>query len=388
MGNSCITSTYNKNGFFPGGGMPDSSFYRFWKSDRCSTPVSELNRKGSSGNNGDGDGADDDDDDDVEKDESEGDRAGAKNKHKSKSKDGAAIAPVSPRKPPDTISIAKTSQSKNNADAAAATATKPPLLTPRNIQEDHAAKHGNGPCTPRPVKSLTASVLGRQTENLKDLYVLGRKLGQGQFGTTFFCTEKSTGKEFACKSIAKRKLICQEDVDDVVREIRIMHHLSGHPNIVTIKGAYEDLFSVHLVMELCAGGELFNRIVQKGHYSERKAAELTRTIVGVVQACHSLGVMHRDLKPENFLFYDKEEDSPLKTIDFGLSVFFKPGTCLCIHVCTCVCTYKCMHVGMCVCVFMYVCNVVSKLDFRLLVFLNLDISFSYLFMYLHCSPKK
>jgi calcium-dependent protein kinase len=79
-------------------------------------------------------------------------------------------------------------------------------------------------------------------------------------------------------------------------------------------------------MELCAGGELFDRIIQRGHYSERKAAELTRIIVGVVEACHSLGVMHRDLKPENFLFVGNDEESPLKTIDFGLSMFFRPGT--------------------------------------------------------------
>ncbi|KAI5071543.1 hypothetical protein GOP47_0013794 [Adiantum capillus-veneris] len=122
------------------------------------------------------------------------------------------------------------------------------------------------------------------------------QLGQGQFGTTFLCIEKSTGKEFACKSIAKRKLISQEDVDDVRREIQIMHHLSEHPNVVTIKGAYEDITSVHLVMELCAGGELFDRIIQRGHYSERKAAYLT-----------------------------KNEDAALKTTDFGLSVFFHPG---------------------------------------------------------------
>ncbi|CAM6030598.1 unnamed protein product, partial [Sphagnum balticum] len=176
-----------------------------------------------------------------------------------------------------------------------------------------------------PGQSFTASVLQRQTENLRDLYTLGRKLGQGQFGVTYLCVEKSTGKEFACKSIAKRKLISVEDVEDVRRELHIMHHLSGHPNIVNIKGAYEDVTSVHLVMELCAGGELFDRIIQRGHYSEAKAAELTRTIVGVVEACHSLGVMHRDLKPENFLFSNHSEDAALKTTDFGLSVFFKPG---------------------------------------------------------------
>lgn len=169
------------------------------------------------------------------------------------------------------------------------------------------------------------SVLGRKTENLKDIYSVGRKLGQGQFGTTFLCVDKKTGKEFACKTIAKRKLTTPEDVEDVRREIQIMHHLSGHPNVIQIVGAYEDAVAVHVVMEICAGGELFDRIIQRGHYTERKAAELARIIVGVIEACHSLGVMHRDLKPENFLFVNGDEEAALKTIDFGLSVFFKPG---------------------------------------------------------------
>ncbi|KAH0724310.1 hypothetical protein KY284_000175 [Solanum tuberosum] len=169
------------------------------------------------------------------------------------------------------------------------------------------------------------SVLGRKTGNLKEICSLGRKLGQGQFGTTYLCVDKVHGKELACKSIAKRKLNTEEDVEDVRREIQIMHHLAGHPSVVQIVGAYEDAVEVHVVMELCAGGELFDRILQRGHYSEKKAAELARVIVGVVEACHSMGVMHRDLKPENFLFINQDEDSPLKTIDFGLSVFFKPG---------------------------------------------------------------
>ncbi|OEL35036.1 Calcium-dependent protein kinase 4 [Dichanthelium oligosanthes] len=171
---------------------------------------------------------------------------------------------------------------------------------------------------------LVGSVLKRKTENLKDKYSLGRRLGQGQFGTTYLCVERSTGKEFACKSILKRKLVTDDDVEDVRREIQIMYHLAGHPNVISIRGAYEDAVAVHLVMELCAGGELFDRIVQRGHYTERKAAELARVIVGVVEVCHSMGVMHRDLKPENFLFVDQKEEAALKTIDFGLSIFFRP----------------------------------------------------------------
>ncbi|WJX11371.1 Calcium-dependent protein kinase 25 [Trifolium repens] len=171
----------------------------------------------------------------------------------------------------------------------------------------------------------TNSVLQRKTVSLREFYNLGPKLGQGQFGTTFLCVEKATGKEYACKSIMKRKLLTEEDVEDVRREIQIMHHLAGSPNVISIKEASEDAVAVHVVMELCSGGELFDRIVERGHYTERKAAKLARTIVGVIQSCHSLGVMHRDLKPENFLFVNQQEDSPLKAIDFGLSAFFKPG---------------------------------------------------------------
>ncbi|ONM27914.1 Calcium-dependent protein kinase 20 [Zea mays] len=195
-----------------------------------------------------------------------------------------------------------------------------------------APPNPNGKPKPKPkvkrVQSaglLAGSVLKRDSERLKDVYTLGKKLGQGQFGTTYQCVEKATGKHFACKSIAKRKLVTDEDVEDVRREIQIMHHLAGHPNVVSIVGAYEDAVAVHLVMELCAGGELFDRIIQRGHYSEKAAAQLARVIIGVVEACHSLGVMHRDLKPENFLFVNQKEDAPLKAIDFGLSIFFKPG---------------------------------------------------------------
>ncbi|CAI7860111.1 unnamed protein product [Closterium sp. NIES-53] len=176
-----------------------------------------------------------------------------------------------------------------------------------------------------PGHAIHGSVLGRRTEQLESLFKLGKKLGQGQFGVTFLCTEKATGKEYACKTIAKKKLISREDVEDVKREVAIMHHLAGHGNIVCIKGAYEDHLNVHIVMELCTGGELFERIIKKGHYSERQAAELTRTIAKVIEACHSLGVIHRDLKPENFLFASKSETADLKATDFGLSYFFKPG---------------------------------------------------------------
>ncbi|KAK1587101.1 hypothetical protein Q3G72_009540 [Acer saccharum] len=168
-------------------------------------------------------------------------------------------------------------------------------------------------------------VLGRPMEDVRSTYIFGRELGRGQFGVTYLVTHKETKQQFACKSIATRKLINRDDIEDVRREVQIMHHLTGHRNIVELKAAYEDRHSVNLNMELCAGGELFDRIIAKGHYSERAAANLCRQMVTVVHYCHSMGVMHRDLKPENFLLLSADEDSPLKAMDFRLSVFFGPG---------------------------------------------------------------
>lgn len=175
------------------------------------------------------------------------------------------------------------------------------------------------------IPSQSDTILGKPYEDVKRYYTLGKELGRGQFGVTYLCTENSTGMKYACKSISKRKLITRSDRDDIRREIQLMQHMSGQPNIVEFKGAYEDKQSVHLVMELCAGGELFDRIISKGHYSERAAASIIRQIVNVVHVCHFMGVMHRDLKPENFLLSSKLDTSLLKATDFGLSVFIEEG---------------------------------------------------------------
>ncbi|KAJ8754660.1 hypothetical protein K2173_010751 [Erythroxylum novogranatense] len=179
---------------------------------------------------------------------------------------------------------------------------------------------------PSPKPAIKAdTILGKPHEDVKLFYTMGKELGRGQFGVTYLCTENSTGKQYACKSISKRKLVTKNDKEDMKREIAIMQHLSGQPNIVEFKGAYEDKQSVHLVMELCAGGELFDRIIAEGHYSEKEAAEICRSIVNVVHICHFMGVMHRDLKPENFLLSSKEPNALLKATDFGLSVFIEEG---------------------------------------------------------------
>lgn len=100
---------------------------------------------------------------------------------------------------------------------------------------------------------------------------------------------------------------------------KIVENVSPHPNVIDLFDVYEDQNSVHLVLELCSGGELFDRIVAQERYSEAAAAAVVRQIARGLMALHQANIVHRDLKPENCLFLNKSEDSPLKIMDFGLS---------------------------------------------------------------------
>ncbi|ONM60069.1 CDPK-related kinase 1 [Zea mays] len=160
-------------------------------------------------------------------------------------------------------------------------------------------------------------------------YDLGEEIGRGHFGYT--CSAKAKkgehkGQDVAVKVIPKAKMTTAIAIEDVRREVRILSSLTGHSNLVQFYDAFEDEDNVYIVMELCKGGELLDRILARGgKYSEEDAKVVMVQILGVVSFCHLQGVVHRDLKPENFLFSSKDENSPLKVIDFGLSDFVKPG---------------------------------------------------------------
>mmetsp|Transcript_6281 Transcript_6281/g.6167 ORF Transcript_6281/g.6167 Transcript_6281/m.6167 type:complete len:132 (+) Transcript_6281:219-614(+) len=108
-----------------------------------------------------------------------------------------------------------------------------------------------------------------------------------------------------------------------------------HPNIVKLFETFEDSRFIYLPMELCEGGELFDRIINEGHFSEKKASFTFLFMLSAVAYLHSRDIVHRDLKPENFLYETKDPDSKLKLIDFGLSkmtgknkdLTTKTGTC-------------------------------------------------------------
>lgn len=138
-------------------------------------------------------------------------------------------------------------------------------------------------------------------------------------------TDRRSKEVLACKSISKARLVSPEEVADVRTEIDILKFLTPHKTLAGIRGVYEDRDYVHIVMDYCAGGELFDRIISKGTFSEAEAARFFRQMVEMVAHCHSCRVMHRDIKPENFLLSDKTDTAELLACDFGLGTFFVPG---------------------------------------------------------------
>ncbi|KAJ6764673.1 CDPK-RELATED KINASE 3 [Salix koriyanagi] len=165
-------------------------------------------------------------------------------------------------------------------------------------------------------------------KNFSAKYELGKEVGRGHFGHTCWAKGKKgerKGQSVAVKIISKAKMTTAISIEDVRREVKILKALSGHTNIIKFYDAFEDESNVYIVMELCEGGELLDRILSRGgRYTEVDAKTIVVQILNVVAYCHLQGVAHRDLKPENFLFTSRDEDAPMRMIDFGLSDFVKP----------------------------------------------------------------
>ncbi|KAF8104516.1 hypothetical protein N665_0171s0022 [Sinapis alba] len=187
--------------------------------------------------------------------------------------------------------------------------------------------------TTKTKRRTTGSVpCGKRTEfgyakDFHEKYSIGKLLGHGQFGYTYVAIDKANGDRVAVKRLDKTKMVLPIAVEDVKREVEILKALSGHENVVQFYNAFDDDDYVYIVMELCEGGELLDRILSKkdSRYSEKDAAVVVRQMLKVAGECHLHGLVHRDMKPENFLFKSAQIDSPLKATDFGLSDFIKPG---------------------------------------------------------------
>jgi len=109
-----------------------------------------------------------------------------------------------------------------------------------------------------------------------------------------------------------------DEVGLLQTEVEILRSVD-HPNIIKLFEVFEDHHHIRMVMELVTGGELFDRIVDRGHYCEKDAALAMQQLCSALEYLHARNIVHRDLKPENLLCATREADSPVKIADFGLS---------------------------------------------------------------------
>ena len=158
------------------------------------------------------------------------------------------------------------------------------------------------------------------TTDIRTVYKFVDVIGGGHFGTVRRAHPKSDPEvTYAVKSILRADIA--KDIKLLEEELFILKQVD-HPNIVKFHQSFIDYRYVHIVMEYCTGGELFDRIVSAHKFTEKHACEIMEQMLSAVKHLHEHGIVHRDLKPENFLMSDTSEGAEVKLIDFGLSKRF------------------------------------------------------------------
>ena len=160
--------------------------------------------------------------------------------------------------------------------------------------------------------------------NLSEIYEIKQVLGKGKFGLVKLGVHRGNGRKVAIKIINK-KLVSAIDVQQVKTEIDILK-IAKHPNIIQLYDVFENENYIYIIMEYCAGGDLFSYIEKRGFsLPETRAAEIIHKLSTAVFFLHEYGVVHRDLKPENILMTDNSSNADIRLVDFGLGKIIGPG---------------------------------------------------------------
>ncbi|XP_066290402.1 serine/threonine-protein kinase H1 homolog [Branchiostoma lanceolatum] len=151
-------------------------------------------------------------------------------------------------------------------------------------------------------------------------YDIKALIGRGSFSRVVRVEHRISRQPFAIKMIERRPgaaTIAETELH-VLRRVR-------HTNIIQLMEVFESDDKIYMVMELATGGELFDRIVAKGSFTERDATRVLQMVLDGVKYLHNLGITHRDLKPENLLYYHPGTDSKIMITDFGLAFARRAG---------------------------------------------------------------
>uniref|UniRef100_A0A3Q1JGZ6 Protein kinase domain-containing protein n=1 Tax=Anabas testudineus TaxID=64144 RepID=A0A3Q1JGZ6_ANATE len=148
-------------------------------------------------------------------------------------------------------------------------------------------------------------------------YDIKALIGRGSFSRVVRVEHRATRQPFAIKMM---EVEAPEGREVCASELAVLQRVS-HANVIQLIEVFQLPQRVYMVLELATGGELLDRVISRGHFTERDATQALRMVLAGVGYLHSLGISHRDLKPENLLYYHPGADSRLLVTDFGLATF-------------------------------------------------------------------
>ncbi|XP_014354008.1 testis-specific serine/threonine-protein kinase 4 [Latimeria chalumnae] len=153
-------------------------------------------------------------------------------------------------------------------------------------------------------------------------YKLGRMIGYGSYGSVHEAYFEKWKCNVAIKIISKKKA-AQDFLNKFMqREIQVMR-LIRHKNVISFYQSIETTSRVYIILELAAGGDVLDRVRERGPCSESTAGKWFSQLSLGIAFLQSKGIIHRDLKLENLLL-DKREN--LKISDFGFAKLAASGS--------------------------------------------------------------
>ncbi|KAG8144014.1 hypothetical protein E2320_001144 [Naja naja] len=198
---------------------------------------------------------------------------------------------------------------KGDGDAIKSAIPSPPCHTNPYVEQQE------------PRKNRVAKYRAKFDPRVTAKYDIKALIGRGSFSRVVRVEHKATKQPYAIKLIETKyregREVCESELC-VLRRVR-------HTNIIQLIEVFETQERVYMVMELATGGELFDRIIAKGSFTERDATRVLQMVLDGVKYLHTLGITHRDLKPENLLYYHPGMDSKIMITDFGLASARKKG---------------------------------------------------------------